>query len=156
MTILQHSGSGFWLADGVWMACRARLLRSRHAGQLSVSVGRVWVTRAGDLDDHVLGVGQVLAIRAHEQVVVEPWLEGSPVWLAWRSDQPRAFTGRVFDAAVAAGRRFFGAGSRAAAALRGAFVAGLAALARNAAASDRRAQGCIARGDSSASSGAAQ
>jgi len=155
MTILQHGGSGRWLADGVWMACRARLLRSRHAGRLSVSAGRVWVTRAGDLDDHVLGVGQVLAVGAHEQVVVEPWLEGSPVWLAWRSDQPRPFAARAFDAWGAAGRRLRGA-LRASAALRDALLAGLNALARNAAANDRRAHGSIARAESSACSGAVQ
>jgi len=162
MTILQHGGPrlwpghGQWLTDGVWMACGARRLRSRHAGRLSVSAGRVWITREGDLDDHVLDVGQGLAVAADQQVVVGPWLEGSPVRLAWRRDQPRPLGERAFDALAAAGRRLAAPALRAVAALRGAFAAGLLPLARSAAASDRRAQGAMALGESSACSGAAQ
>lgn len=156
MTILQHEAPVPRLVDGILLACGAKRLHSRRSGHLTVSAGRVWVTRSGDLDDHVLGVGQTLAIRAHEEVVVEPWQQGSPVRIAWRSDQSRALAPRAFAALAAAGRRLSALGLRAVAALRGVVAERLPALARNAAASDRRAHGCIARGDSSASSGAVQ
>lgn len=143
MMILQHNVTWAWFVDGPLSACRARLLRSRRPGRLTVSAGRVWVTRSGDLDDHVLGAGQALAIRAHEQVVVEPWGEGGAS-LAWRTDQPRSLAARAFDALAAARRGLSTVG------------AAWAALARSAAASAKRAQGSIARGESSASSGAVQ
>ena len=143
MMILQHNATWTWLADGPLSACRARLLRSRRPGRLTVSAGRVWVTRSGDLDDHVLGAGQALAVRAHEQVVVEPW-GGSAASLAWRSDQPRTFAARAFAAlaALRCGLSTVGAA--------------WAARARSAAASARHAQGSIHCGESSASSGAVQ
>ena len=62
MTILQHGAPVPWLVDGILLACRAKRLHSRRSGHLTVSAGQVWVTRSGDLDDHVLGVGQTLAI----------------------------------------------------------------------------------------------
>jgi hypothetical protein len=105
MMILQHHATMSWLVDGPLSACRARLLRSRRAGRLVVSAGRAWVTRSGDLDDHVLAAGQALAIGAHERVVVEPWRDGSPVRLAWRSDQPRTLAARAGDALAAIRRR---------------------------------------------------
>src|SRR5262245_58223634 len=54
MMILQHDATLSWFVDGPLASCRARLWRARRAGHLTVSSGRVWVTRAGDLDDHVL------------------------------------------------------------------------------------------------------
>jgi len=147
MMILQHNASMSWFVDGPLSARGPRALRSRRAGRLTVSAGRVWVTRAGDLDDHVLGAGQALVIGAHEQVVVESWRDGSSACLAWRSDQPRALLARARDALAAVRRGLAAAGARL-----GAWLA----LARSAAASDRRAQGAIAPGESSASSGALQ
>jgi hypothetical protein len=144
MMILQHSGSTQWFVDGGLSACGARLFRTRRPGRLTVSAGRAWVTRVGDLDDHVLDAGQTLALRADERVVVEPWVNGSPVRLAWRSDQRRALPARVVDALAAAARRLGATGFR------------LLTSARNAAASDKRAHGAIARAESSASSGAVQ
>jgi hypothetical protein len=135
------------LGDGALSACGVKSLRTRRPGRLTVAAGQAWVTRLGDLDDHVLGAGQAVVLRANEQVVVEPWVGGSPVHLAWRSDQPRALAWRGFEALAAAGLRAF-------AALRGAAVG--RAAARKAAASDKRTQGSIERGESSASSGAVQ
>src|SRR5262245_32973186 len=154
MMILQHSATMSWLVDGPLSACGARLWRSRRPGRLSVSAGRVWVTRSGDLDDHVLAAGQVLALGAHEDVVVEPWLDGSSACLSWRSDQPRPLVARAGGLLAALGRL----------ALLGVRAAGLArvtasrwpALARKAAANDRRAHGSIAAGESRASCGAVQ
>jgi len=105
MMILQHNATLSWLVDGPLSACRARALRARQAGRLTVAAGRVWITRAGDLDDHVLDAGETLAIDAHEDVVVEPWRAGAAARLAWRSDQPRPWVERVRAAVTAAGRR---------------------------------------------------
>jgi len=144
MMILQHSGSTRWFVDGTLSTCGARLFRSRRPGLLTVSAGRAWVTRVGDSNDHVLDAGHALLLRADEQVVVEPWVNGSPVRLAWRSDQRPALPARVVDALAAAARRL------------GVTALRLLACARNAAASDRRAHGSMARAESSASSGAVQ
>ena len=65
----------------------------------------MWVTRAGDSADHVLDAGQVLAVAAHDDVVVEPWQGGAPARLQWCSDQPRALAGRALDALAVVVRR---------------------------------------------------
>ncbi|HEY6353735.1 MAG TPA: DUF2917 domain-containing protein, partial [Burkholderiaceae bacterium] len=104
MMILQRNATMSWLVDGPLSTGAAKLLRARQAGRLTVSAGQIWLTRSGDLDDHVLAAGQALAIRAHEQVVVEPWLNGVPARLAWRSDQRRALAARAVDALVAGAR----------------------------------------------------
>src|SRR5262249_47405798 len=101
MTILQHSSPMPLSADGIWSACSARLLRTRRAGWLTVAAGRAWVTRQGDLDDHVLSAGERLALRADERIVVEPWIGGSPVRLAWRGDRPHARVLRAIDRLLA-------------------------------------------------------
>jgi Protein of unknown function (DUF2917) len=142
--------------DSTLSAGGARLLQTRRSGRLVVAAGRAWLTRQGDLDDHVLSAGETLRLRADDQVVVEPWVDGTSVWLAWRSDQPRARVFRGVEALIGAV-----VGLRAAAwrGLGGALVAAgarLLAWARSAEASASRAQGSISRGESSASSGALQ
>ncbi len=149
MTILQHSVFYPLHGDGALGACGVRLLRTRRPGRLTVKSGRAWITRSGDLDDHVLSAGQAVELRADEQVVVEPWDGGTPVKLAWCSAQRRAAILRAADT------------------LRGALLRGVArwsavagerllALARSAAASAKRAHGAMPCGESSASSGALQ
>ena len=149
MTISQHTHS-LPLSGGAVHAREARLLRTRRAGCLTVAAGQVWLTRQGDLDDHVLSPGQTVCLRADERVVVEPWASGTLVQLAWCSNQPRARALRWVDAARA------GVRALRAAVLRRTGAAESTALARNAAASASRAQGCIACGESSASSGGLQ
>ena len=105
MMIVQHDATWSWLVDGPLSACRARLLRARQAGRLTVATGRVWVTRSGDLDDHVLEAGQTLAVHAHDDVVVEPWQAGATARLAWHADQVRPLAARAFGALAAAVRR---------------------------------------------------
>ncbi len=113
-------------------------------GELTVRSGCVWLTRRGDLDDHVLSAGQHLALAPGDDVVVDRWRRDSPALWDW---QP---------ARVPVGGRYRAVVLRAVArGLRGAAGA-LAALARNAAAMASRAQGCISAGDSMASSGAVQ
>jgi hypothetical protein len=118
MMILQHDATLSWFVDGPLATCRAKLWRARRSGHLTVSAGRVWVTRAGDLDDHVLEAGQELELCAHETVVVGPWRDGTLARLAWRSDQPRALGARAFAALAAAGRRWVACGVRAVGLLR--------------------------------------
>jgi hypothetical protein len=114
----------------------------RLGGDLSVLQGRVWLARDGDPGDHRIDAGQRVRLGVAEDAVIESWDSGQPVVVRWN---PRRQT-------------FFGAVL--AEPLRGlAFVArfaagGFAALARSAAASASRAQGCISGGDSMASSGA--
>lgn len=104
------------------------------AGDLTVLRGRVWLTGRcgpGDGSDRVLGPGDSLRLADAQGAVVESWRRGEGAELRW---QPRAQPLGLFGFA-------------------GAFFA---ALARTAASSASRAQGCISAGDSMASSGAAK
>ena len=102
------------------------------AGELTVLRGRIWLTERcgpGDDGDRVLCSGESLRLADAGAVVVESWRRGERTVLRW---QPRVQ--RAGLAGLAAG--FF------------------AALARRAASSASRAQGCMSAGDSIASSGA--
>ncbi len=101
-------------------------------GELTVLRGRVWLTGRcgpGDDSDRVLSPGDSLHLSDAAGAVVESWRRGEGAVLRW---QPRAQR-------------------RGLAGFAGAFFA---ALARKAASSASRAQGCISAGDSIASSGA--
>lgn len=114
----------------------------RQAGEVIVRSGRVWLTRHGDTDDHVLEAGQRVAVQADDAVVIEPWQADERTVIDWQPAQPRRADALPRDAA-AFGLRAVAAGSDAlAAGLRGA-AGRFAALARNAAAMASRAQGCI-------------
>lgn len=130
----------------------ARRLRVGQSGCLSVSGDAVWLTRDGEADDHVLVAGQGMRLRSGDAVLVQPWTAGGASRLLWQADQalPRLFRWRA--AAAGLGARFFGATSEA---LRGVSDR-LAARARTAEAIASRAQGCMACGESIASSGALQ
>lgn len=127
----------------------------RRPGELLALEGRVWLTRHGDTQDHLLEAGQSFRLAGGDDVVVEPWAHGEAATLAWQplpgqglrlAAWPALFAAAGLTAlARAAGR--FAAGLREA-------EAGFVALARSAAASACRAQGCISAGDSMASSGA--
>ena len=102
------------------------------AGEITVLRGRVWLTgRCGPADDGdvVLSPGDTLRLGDAQGAVIESWRRGEGAELRW---QPRAQRGGLAGFA-------------------GAFFA---ALARTAASSASRAQGCISAGDSMASSGA--
>ena len=102
------------------------------AGELTVLRGRVWLTgECGDADQ-ILSPGQSLRVSDAQTVVIEAWDRGAGASVRWQARQPllqglplRGFAGAFF-----------------------------AALARTAASSASRAQGCIKAGDSMASSGA--
>ena len=99
----------------------------RLGGELTVVSGRIWLTRDGDLG---------------EQAVVESARTGEPVALRW-NPRRQSLAGALLAAPL-----------RGLALLTGLLASGFAALARSAAASARRAQGCINGGDSIASCGA--
>jgi hypothetical protein len=121
----------------------------RRGGVLSIVEGRAWLTRNGELGDHLLTPGQQVQLGAAERAVVEPWDRDTGVALRW---QPH---GQSLSAALLGEplRALAFAAGGLARVLRGA-AEGLAALARNAASSANRAQGCIAHCDSTASMGA--
>ena len=114
----------------------------RLGGDLTVLDGRVWLTRSGDLGDHFVEPGQRVRLGVDEHAVIESAHGGHIVRVSWNPRRQsffgallaRPLRGVAFLTVLAAG--------------------GFAALARSAAASARRAQGCIAGGDSIASSGA--
>ena len=127
----------------------------RRPGEFVVMRGRLWLTRRGDLDDHMLEPGQKVVVGDGDAVVVEPWERGERSEIAWQPYGRPALGGLPRDAAVFGLRGVAAAAEASADGLRRAAGA-LAALARNAASMARRAQGCICSGESTASAGALQ
>jgi len=111
MMISQYRTIAAWLADGPLAACGATRLRSRRAGRLTVRSGQAWITREGDPEDHVLAAGEALTMGARQEVLVEPWVGGAPVRLAWRSDEPPTWAARVSQLLASVGLRAAAAGS---------------------------------------------
>jgi hypothetical protein len=62
-----------------------QVLRPARAMLLTVREGQVWLTRAGDAEDHVLAAGERLAVAAGEPLYVEPWRRGEAVRLSWQA-----------------------------------------------------------------------
>jgi len=118
------------------------------AGELTVESGRVWLTRRGDSDDHVLQPGQRIVLQASDAAVVEPWRRGEPAVLRWQPCAQRPLLVRGLRAVA------FAAGGVARAL--GRPELGFDALARKAASIARQAQGRICSGDSMASAGTVQ
>jgi hypothetical protein len=114
---------------------KARRWIAGGTGWLTVQAGRAWLTRDGDLDDHILATGERLWVRRGDRITGEAWSQQEPVWLTWRPELSvhalPALGGLV--AALAVGL------ARAARGLAG----GLLALARSAEASASRAHGSI-------------
>ncbi len=133
-------------------AARAGLLRriephqalrlGRLGGELTVVEGRVWLTRDGDLGDHVVEPGQRVRLAVNDNAVISPWQTDEGVVLRW-NPRRQGLLGAVFAGpllGLAYATRLL--------------AGGFAALACSAAASASRAQGCISGADSIASSGA--
>jgi Protein of unknown function (DUF2917) len=120
------------------------------AGELTVLAGSIWLTRDGDPADHVLTRGARVGIDWAERAVVESWERDQAAILQWQPVARHA-PAQAFLIGALRGLAFL-AGGVAFALARA--EAGFAALARSAASSARRAQGCISAGDSMASSGA--
>lgn len=104
-----------------------------HASTLQAQAGGQLRVLAGPVwatlagsGDLVLAAGECLALRRGQAVVVEPWQRGHLAQLAWQPAPAYGLRGR------------------------------LAAWARSAQAWARRSQGCMAAGESMASSGAVQ
>ena len=114
----------------------------RLGGELAVVEGRVWLTRDGDLGDHVVEPGQRVRLGVDENAVIEPARTGETVAVRWYPRR-QSFVGALAEEPL-----------RGLAFLTGLAARGFVALARSAAASASRAQGCINGGDSIASSGA--
>ncbi len=120
----------------------------RASGLLTVTQGRVWLTQRDAGGDRVLDAGDHLRLVAARGVVIEPWRRGEAAAIDWQPE--RRLQDRV-AARLRAARCGAVAGALVALAwLAGGVAAGLrrvagvfSALARNAASSASRAQGCI-------------
>ena len=74
-------------------------------GRLEVLHGRVWLTRSGDLDDHVVETRRTLTVPAAGHSLIEAWDESEPALVAWQptpspiasARSVRAMFGRCWD-----------------------------------------------------------
>ncbi len=73
-------------------ASALKTLRAGHivalgsaGGRLDVLHGRVWLTREGELDDHLVETGQSFSVPANGRAVVEAWDDEDPALIAWRA-----------------------------------------------------------------------
>ena len=53
-------------------------------GEVAVVSGRVWLTVAGDPDDHILGPGESMTVPPWRHALLEAWGRGVPAQIAWR------------------------------------------------------------------------
>jgi hypothetical protein len=106
----------------------------RLGGELTVIEGRVWLTRDGDLGDHVIEPGERIRLAVDDNAVVEALHAGQTLTLRW-NPRRQSFLGALLAEPL-----------RGLAFLADVAARGFAALARKAAASASRAQGCIASG----------
>ena len=121
------------------LAAGEALHLGRLGGDLLVVDGRVWLTRDGDLGDHIIEPGQKIRLDAHENAVIESACTGSALTVCWYPRR-QSFIGALAEAPL-----------RGLAFLTALVARGFVALARRAAASASRAQGCIDGGDAMAS-----
>lgn len=128
---------------------QARRWVAAQGGWITVQAGRAWLTREGDLDDHVLATGQRLWLQRGDVLTAEAWQPGEPAWLVWRPEPAQAFGLPLLGGLVAAAAVGLARGARG-------LAGGLLALARSAEAKACRAQGSICSGESMASAGALQ
>src|SRR4051794_10755923 len=70
-------------------------------GKLEVLHGRVWLTRAGDRDDHFVDLGQSVVVPASGRVLVEALDDAQPALIAWHP-------GTIVDRIAAALHASFG------------------------------------------------
>ena len=128
--------------DGTFQLHAQAVPLGRLGGDLTVLDGSVWLTRDGDLGDHVIEPGQRVRVGIAEHAVIESARSDRSVTVRW-NPRRQSFFGALLTEPL-----------RGLAFLAGLAARGFATLARSAAASASRAQGCISGGDSIASSGA--
>ncbi len=129
---LSSAGSGRLPVGAERPIAPGQAIRLGHrGGELTVVSGRVWMTRRGDLGDHVFGPGQRVRLDAAEDAVVETWDARQTAVVRWNPRQ-RSFLGALLAEPL-----------RGAAFLTGRLAAGCAALARTAAAGAVWAQGRV-------------
>jgi DUF2917 family protein len=86
-------------------------------GRLEVLRGRVWLTRAGDPDDHFVDVGQAIVVPSSGRAIVASVDDARPAVVAWRQRRvvdrfaaaARAITGRCWEIVAPAPRISAGA-----------------------------------------------
>jgi hypothetical protein len=75
------------LRAGPLVLDRVVRLNSAGTGRLTVTAGRVWLTRDGRDEDHVLSPGEQIQLKAGQSIVAEPWSAGATARLTWCADQ---------------------------------------------------------------------
>src|SRR5579871_3649855 len=60
-----------------------QLVHLVSGGQLEVTEGRVWLTRLGDLDDHLIEAGQRIRVDAAQDAIIESWRPTDSARVRW-------------------------------------------------------------------------
>ena len=85
--------------ESVSLAAGQALPLGRRGGQLEVITGRVWLTREGELDDHVVAGGQSVSVEGSASAVIEAVDDRQPAVVAWHPRRPLAHAADVLRAA---------------------------------------------------------
>ncbi len=117
---------------GQQLAAGQALHLGRLGGELSVIEGRVWLTRDGDLGDHVVEAGERIRLAIDDNAVIEAVHAGEVIRLHW-NPRRQSLVGAVLVEPL-----------RGIAYLAGLAASGFAVLARHAREHACRAQGRIA------------
>jgi hypothetical protein len=71
-----------------------------RSGSLRAVQGRLWLTRDGEWDDHLLLPGQSIALRGGQAVTAGPWQDDEAVRLQVCTQAPASRLGRWLSAGV--------------------------------------------------------
>lgn len=85
--------------ESVSLAAGQTLPLGRRGGRLEVITGRIWLTREGELDDHVVAGGQSVCVEGSAAAVIEAWDDRHPAVVAWHPRPPLARAAAVLRAA---------------------------------------------------------
>jgi len=85
--------------EAVSLAAGQALRLGRQGGRLDVITGRVWLTREGELDDHLVAGGQSVCVEGSAAAVIEAWDDRHPAVVAWHPRPPLARAAKALRAA---------------------------------------------------------
>ena len=87
--------------EALSLAAGQALPLGSQGGRLEVIAGRVWLTREGELDDHLVAGGQSVCVAGAAAAVIEAWGDSQAAVVAWHPRRPTQRAADAFRTAVA-------------------------------------------------------